>query len=461
MVASNIYSYANDGFMVCVGSSASDYDVWVVGGVDKSPYPYGGWVNHAVNTSVTPDYTAGTPTATEQFVGAAVYVVTGSQKGEVHNVDAIRYGRGSAIFEFGDLGNGYATIVGFATQNDNSSNRWGLIQETSGGYLWKGRMQLGTVTNAVDFRDSNKSVFIQWTPKVTANFNLIECINASSNIEMTGFTFVCLDTTTASNGRFLMTDQCDVNVSGSTFVDMDTFVFDKGTTKTVDCTDVTFRRCNTITAGGGDFTGTSVLNSTAATNTSSLIWNVATDPDGLLDNMSFDSTNSTNAIHAIEFGTSSPLTMTLTGIDFQGFNASQNQNDSIFHIKRTTDTVTLNLVGCTSDVSFTNSYRTDGATVVINTVTSNTITVQDTDGIAIEGAIVAVYNSTTDAELSNEETDVNGESSFTAAANTPIYIRVRESPQATGPFYIPVETVADTGTNGVEVTITMNEDIVR
>jgi hypothetical protein len=314
-------------------------------------------------------------------------------------------------------------------------------------------MQLGTVTNAVDFRDSNKSVFIQWTPKVTANFNLIECINASSNIEMTGFTFVCLDTTTASNGRFLMTDQCDVNVSGSTFVDMDTFVFDKGTTKTVDCTDVTFRRCNTITAGGGDFTGTSVLNSTAATNTSSLIWNVATDPDGLLDNMSFDSTNSTNAIHAIEFGTSSPLTMTLTGIDFQGFNASQNQNDSIFHIKRTTDTVTLNLVGCTSDVSFTNSYRTDGATVVINTVTSNTITVQDTDGIAIEGAIVAVYNSTTDAELSNEETDVNGESSFTAAANTPIYIRVRESPQATGPF--------DTGTNGVEVTITMNEDIVR
>ncbi len=48
MVASNIHTFVNDGFMVCVGSSAADYDVWVVGGVDKAPYPYGGWVNHAV-----------------------------------------------------------------------------------------------------------------------------------------------------------------------------------------------------------------------------------------------------------------------------------------------------------------------------------------------------------------------------------------------------------------------------
>ena len=101
MVASNIETYANDGFMGITGSGTSDFDVWVVGGRDKSPYPYGGWVNHAWNTSVTPDYTAGTPTATEQYIGVATYVATGSSKGEVHNADVIRYGRGSAIFEFG------------------------------------------------------------------------------------------------------------------------------------------------------------------------------------------------------------------------------------------------------------------------------------------------------------------------------------------------------------------------
>jgi len=270
MVASNIETYANDGFMLVVGSSTSDFDVWTVGGVDKAPYPYGGWVNHAVNTSVTADYTAGTPNGTEQYIGAAVYVTTGSSKGEVHNVDAIRYGRCSAIFEHGDITNGYCTFDGFATVNDyndatNGYNRWGLLSKTSGGYLWKGRMSLGTATNAVDFRDSNKTVFIQWTPKVTANFNLIECLNTGSNIEWTGITIQTLDTTTASKGRFLMTDQCDVALDQCNFIDMDTFVFSKGATKTVDITNGSFRRCAQITQGGATITGNLISNSTSQT----------------------------------------------------------------------------------------------------------------------------------------------------------------------------------------------------
>ena len=286
MVASNIETYANDGFMMVVGSGQGDFDIWTVGGVDKSPYPYGGWVNHAINTSVAADFTAGTPTATEQYIGVAVYVATGSSKGEVHNVDVIRYGRGSAIFTNGEVAD-YATIAGFATQNDNNSNRWGLIQETSGGYLWKGRMSLGTSGTAVDFRDSDVNIFIQWTPKVTINFNLIECINASSNIEMTGFNITCLDTTTASQGRFLMTDDCDVAIASSTFVDMDTFVFSKGGAKTVTIDGSTFTRCNQITTGGASFdscvfdepTGaTGVLTSSPAN--AALVTNCAFNSDG-------------------------------------------------------------------------------------------------------------------------------------------------------------------------------------
>ena len=396
MVASNIETYANDGFMMVVGSSQSAFDVWVVGGRDKAPYPYGGWVNHAVNTSVTPDYTAGSPTATEQYIGCAVYVSTGSSKGEVHNVDVIRYGRGNAIFEFGDLTNGYATIAGFAAQNDNSSNRWGLIQETAGGYLWKGRMQLGTSTNAVDFQDSNETIFIQWTPKVTANFNLIECTNTSSNIVMTGFQIICLDTTTASQGRFLMTDQCDVDVSGSTFVDMDTFVFDEGSTKTVDVTNCTFRRCARVTAGGADFDGSTFEESTVAADEGALFYDetVATSSTlNDLDNLTFS--KGTNAHHALRFGTGVTADITLNNIEFSGWSGSSNDsNDSIFRFDATSGSINLNLIGCTVDGSpiTTGTATIDDAagitvTPVIDPVTTK-FTVEDPSGTAIENARV-------------------------------------------------------------------------
>ena len=91
-----------------------------------------------------------------------------------------------------------------------------------------------------------------------------------------------------------------------------------------------------------------------------------------------------NAHHAIEFGTTSPTSITLNNLDFTGFNASQDVNGSIFHVKRTTGTVTINLVGCTSDVAFASSYRTDGATVVIvEDPVTLTITVSDLDTAAV------------------------------------------------------------------------------
>ena len=366
MVASNIRSYANDGMMMCVGSSLTDFYVWVVGGVDKAPYPYGGWVNHAVNTSVTPDYTAGTPTATEQYIGVAVYVSTGSSKGEVHNADVIRYGRCTAIIEHGDLTNGYATIAGFAAQNDNSANRWGLIQETSGGYLWKGRMSLGTATNAVDFRDSGKTVFIQWTPKVTANFNLIEIINASSNIEMTSMKFVCLDTTTASRGRLLMTNQCDVDLTACSFDDMDTFIFDKGTGKTVVLTNTAFNRCNQVTGGGAIITGGTFLESTA---TVALLVDVVSDA-ALVTNTKFTSSGTG---HGLQIGDGSTTlttqSVTLTNLDFTGYDTADpgTAANKAIHVNSAAGggTITLNISGG-SGVTAATHVRATNCTVIVS-----------------------------------------------------------------------------------------------
>lgn len=346
MVASNIGTYAQGGFQILVGSGLGDFDVWYVGGADKSPYPYGGWVNNVVNTTVAVDGTAGTPTGTEQYIGGAVYVVTGSSKGEVHNVDAIRYGRGSAIFEYGEATD-YCTIAGFAAENDNSDYRWGLIQETSGGYLWQGRMQLGSGANPVDLRDSNRIMFIKWTPKVTANFNTIEVLNASSNIEMTDFQFICLDTSTASPGRWITTADATVVLTNCVFLDMGTFTFDSNTT-TTGCT---WKRCGQIDPGGGDISNSLISESTVAADTGAVFWDDAGDPNTKIDNSTF--VKGANAHHAIQFGTSAPQTMNLTDMTFTDFNVADEQNDSVLYFPDTGGDVTWTIAhtGTTGTIS--------------------------------------------------------------------------------------------------------------
>ena len=376
----NIDTETNGGLRLVAGSALNNFKAWKLLGSDS--YLYGGWVNLAVDPTVTADYTE-TGTGNNQYFGWVVKTLSAITKGSPFVTDAFRYGRAEARISEGSTADGYATFSGYATTNDNSSNRWGLIQNVPGAYLWKGLMTLGYST-AVDFRDSNKSIIIDNTKKVGANFNKIEIRQATSRVDWTNILITSLST--VSRGRFEVIDNADVNFLSCQFTNMDTFVLLSGT----DILNSIFRSCNTITAPGSKLNGTSVLTPIVAANTSSIVWNVNTDSDGLLDDMTFS--KGTNAHHAIEFGTSSPLTMTLRGCDFTGFSASQDNNASIFHIKRTTGTVTINLVGCSSDVSFATSYRTDGAIVVIvqNPVTF-TVTVKNLDtGAVIENARVMV-----------------------------------------------------------------------
>ena len=370
------------GMCILIGNSTSNFDIWEVGGQDVPPYPYGGFICHAVCPSVTADDVTNGPRTSEQVIGAQINLTAYPSKGEPHSVDVMRFGRGSAIFEFGDLSNGYASISGFAAQNDLQTNRWGLIQEVSGGYLWKGRMQFGSATNAVDFRDSGEIIFIQWTPKVTANFNTIEIINASSRVDMTGFQFICLDTTTASQGRWITTNNADVNLQSCTFIDMSTFTFDTNTSA-LECV---WTRCGLITAAGADLTGSSVNESTVAADASAINWNVNTDPDGYLDDLTIS--EGANAHHAIEFGTTSPTSLTIRGLNVgSDFAATNAQNNSTFYVARTSGDVTINCVGCSGNMT----YKSAGANV---TIVSDPVTVQATcvakDGTALQNVRVFV-----------------------------------------------------------------------
>jgi hypothetical protein len=68
-------------------------------------------------------------------------------------------------------------------------------------------------------------------------------------------------------------------------------------------------------------------------------------------------------------------------MNFTGFNAANAANDSTFYVKRTTGTVTINIVDCTGNFS----YKTDGATV---NIVANPVTVKMTAFDANTGAVL-------------------------------------------------------------------------
>ena len=186
-VATSLLSYAAGGLRLAVATTLTDWKAWAVGGNDIPPFPYSKWVNNPIDPTITAEYTNGTPPtgATNIYgVGSMSQLSQAVAKGQPHIVDIIRYGRAEARFNGGETAN-YATFDGFATLNDASSARWGLIQSTTGGYLWKGLMTLG-YTSAVDFRDSNKSIFVQDTRKVASGFNKIEIRQTGSRVDWTG-----------------------------------------------------------------------------------------------------------------------------------------------------------------------------------------------------------------------------------------------------------------------------------
>lgn len=140
-----------------------------------------------------------------------------------------------------------------------------------------------------------------------------------------------------------------------------------------------------ITLNGATFVNNSVVGSTVAADASAVIWDVATDPDTFLHGTSI--TKGTNAHHAIEFGTTSPTSMTIRDMNFTSFTNTIGDNAAPLYIKRTTGTVNITASGCSGLTS--SGYKTDGATVVIATSSRTVkISVVTTAGVAVTGANV-------------------------------------------------------------------------
>jgi hypothetical protein len=342
---------ASGGIRVIIGSGTGAYNQWYVSGSD-----YMGLERFPcllVDPTVSADTTTGSPTSTLQYFGALANVPSsGPSKGQPLGIDAIRYGRDYTC-EFGDVGNGYATFAGAAAYNDNITRQYGQFTSIRGGYLMLGGFLMGSATNAVDFRDSNKVISIGRAPRVASDFHRFEVRNASSRVDWTNISISALGTN--SKGYFSCVDNADVNIDACTFTDMSTFTFQSNST----ITDTVFRRCGQITQGGAAISGCQIIENTASPA-------LVVSDFSVLSDTHFVSDGTGHALQIASAGTYS-----FSGLTFDGYAGSNGSTgNEVVNVTASSGTVTINVSGGGD----TPTYQTAGATVVISAAADVTLT---------------------------------------------------------------------------------------
>jgi hypothetical protein len=129
-----------------------------------------------------------------------------------------------------------------------------------------------------------------------------------------------------------------------------------------------------VTHNGADMSGSSVLLSTVAADTGALLFNETTDPDTVMDGMTFS--KGANSHHAIDFGTNVDGTstsgeITLRNCTFNGFGTTEDGDDAALRFLDTGGSLNVNLVGCTVDgaaATSTNLFKDDAAGIAVTLV---------------------------------------------------------------------------------------------
>ncbi len=454
-----IDTYANGGYRLLFGSATGTFGAWNIGGSDMPPNPYGGWVNVVADPTVTVDSGTQPTTSTLRYFGVGFNFVSGIGKGRPVNADAMRFGRGQLSVINGEAGN-YGTFSGMATANDATTARWGLFQEISGGYLWKGLMSLGTTT-AVDFRDANVNIAIADTPKVTSGFNKVEINNSSSNVEWTAISITAPSSSVhgsiVSKGTFEVVDNATVDMTNCTFTDMNTFTFNGGTNaNTVSGT--TFRRCAVVTGGGASFTSCTWDSASVTSPSAAVIVSDLAD----LDSCNFTRGTSGHAVELTGVGSGSMTwDSTLSGYATStgGTGTSSAGNEAIYITATSSTNLTINVSGggTIPSIRVAGSY-TGTVNVVAGAVTVR-VTAVTTTGTPVQNARVYLKKNVGGAVVLNGLTNASGvveDTAYTYTADEGVNGWVRKSSAADNPKYksAPVAgTITSTGfsTSGVMI----------
>lgn len=484
----NIGTSSGDaGIQIYLGDGTNDRG-YAVGGSNEAAFRHNDgpvlWQCFALDTSNLPTtFTnfvgAGAPTLTTiTRIGNAFRTLVKSVGG-VENcfMDILYYGNGGLIITGGGTGTeGKFSEIALRDRSETdhpgqnvasaTGAAYGICRELgTSSFGLQGALTFGDAagTGSVDFEDGGVSVLFEDRNFGTNKYGLTVTGNGTGTTSVIwgtrdgiglgsgGIAFTC----PTGAGAFFTATSANINtlgIYGCTFLN-----FDQGFTFTTDGTagpnheifSSNFDGCSQITIGTTEFKNNDIsgTTSTGTAEAAVLISSTTNTAD-----LTFTSGGTG---HAIEIADSANSPFTFTDFTFTGYAGTDGGTGNEVIVNTSGNPITINIIGG-SGVPSVDTTNSTGTVTIVNNV-SSTVTVVDADTTAIQGAVVAVYNSGDDTELANDETDVNGEINFSSSANIPVYIRVRKSTSGSTRF-IPVETVGNTGLSGLSVTVTLTED---
>lgn len=376
------------------GGRRSAYARWYVVGGDTYPI-VGGWLIYPLDPNTTPSATPGTaPTLTAIDYYGFACDFSATSKAENVALDAVDYiDLGSGLTLVG--GDGAFTDGDFdlfvSTDEGTAANRWGIVSTREGVLFVTGVLTIGTATET-DFIDTGKVIvwpdaeFIGETGFFGLNIGLQ---HASSVIDISN----CVFTSRGTSGGAADT-RAELNVTGTSgsltltacrFANMRVIVLTSGCLLTAGC-DI---EADSITQGSAEIEG-SKIRTTSATSVAAI-----TDPTfGTTTGIHDSELIQAGAGHAVELS-GVGATVTITNVTWTGYGATGN-DDAAIDVTAASGTTTINWSGGTAP-----TYKTAGATVVVQNVITVTFTCEN-------GSEVRVYTAGTSTEIDGVESSTGG-----------------------------------------------------
>lgn len=467
-------SSGDAGVQIYLGDGTNDRG-YSVGGSNEAAFRHDDgpvlWQCFALDTSNLPTtFTnfvgAGAPTLTTITRIGNAFRTLAKSVGGVENcfMDILFYGNGGLIITGGGTGTeGKFSEIAARDRSEAdhpgqnvasaTGGAYGIIRELgAGSFGLQGPLTFGDAagTGSIDFDDTGVSVLFENRNFGTNKYGLTVTGNATgtTSVVWTNNIFSC----PVGVGAFFTASSANIN---TLTIDTCTFLnFDQGftlaTTGTTNhsITGSQFNGCSQIVIGTTTFTN-NIISDSVSTGTAEAAVLIQSTTD--VSDLTF---NQGTGGHAVEIADATNSPFTFDNFNFVGYAGADGGTGNEAIVNTSGSPITINITGGSGFPSVDTTNSTGTVTIVNNV--SNTITVLDQATNPIVGAVVAVYNSATDALIVNDETDVNGEVSFSSTANTGIYIRVRKSTSGST-RYIPVETVGNTG-SGLLLTVTLNQD---
>lgn len=239
--------------------------------------------------------------------------------------DAFRYMDG--YYLTGGTSGDKVTLTSLSSYEMSGTRAYGIVQQSRGIFFGTGTIQIGNGATTTWFEmDSEILQFIDTIGDLSITAGLYEISATGSGCDCIIKNSVIRGAAAGSTTRIYF-DFSDTNhtltFTDNLIVDTGTIVFASGQTATGN----TFDDCGQITGAGAGLDNSVVKNYEGTADTAALVWDVGTDTNGKLDGSSF--AKGTAATHAVEFEVSGSYAW--KDINVSGYNASDEQNDSVVY----------------------------------------------------------------------------------------------------------------------------------